>query len=197
MTAPPPTPGHDRSLCGGKKRQGDGCCRRPAGWGTPHAGAGRCKFHGGSTRNHQNSGHLALVEQQLHRDQQALTALLGTADPVEDPLRELQVLAGEAKRWKHLVAERVSGLASLGYAGATGEQIKAEVQLLERAMDRLGHLLLGIGRLNIDERLARVSEQQAATVASALGVALSEMGLSHEQQRDARSRVARHLRVAG
>jgi len=196
MAIQPPTPGHARPLCGAKKRQGDGTCGRPAGWGTPHAGAGRCKFHGGNTRNHQNGGHLALVEQQLHHDRDAMAALLGAADPVEDPLRELQVLAGEAKRWKQLVAERVSGLTSLGYAGAVGEQVKAEVQLLERAMDRLGHLLLGIGRLNIDERLARVSEQQAATVASALGVVLSEMGLSHDQQREARSRVARHLRVA-
>jgi hypothetical protein len=196
MATSPSTPGHDRLLCGAKRRQGDGSCHRPAGWGTQHPGAGRCKLHGGTTRNHQNSGHIALVEQQLHREQATLAALLGAADPVEDPLRELQVLAGEAKRWKQLVAGRVSGLTSLGYAGATGEQVKAEVQLLERAMDRLGHLLLGIGRLNIDERLARVSEQQAATVASALGAVLSEMGLSHDQQREARSRVARHLRVA-
>ena len=35
--------------CGAKKRQGKGKCTRPAGWGTDHAGQGRCKLHGGST----------------------------------------------------------------------------------------------------------------------------------------------------
>jgi hypothetical protein len=36
---------HD-GTCGAKNRQGSGC-RRPAGWGTPHVGEGRCKLHGG------------------------------------------------------------------------------------------------------------------------------------------------------
>lgn len=37
------------TVCGAKKRQGDGACQRPAGWGTDHVGDGRCKLHGGST----------------------------------------------------------------------------------------------------------------------------------------------------
>jgi hypothetical protein len=37
------------TLCGAKGRQGTPC-RRPAGWGTDHAGFGTCKFHTGSTR---------------------------------------------------------------------------------------------------------------------------------------------------
>lgn len=36
------------TVCGGKKRHG-GECQRPAGWGTDHAGTGRCKLHGGGT----------------------------------------------------------------------------------------------------------------------------------------------------
>lgn len=35
-----------RRLCGAKNRAG-GPCGRPAGWGTPHVGEGRCKLHGG------------------------------------------------------------------------------------------------------------------------------------------------------
>lgn len=34
--------------CGARTRAGTPC-RRPAGWGTWHPGAGRCKLHGGST----------------------------------------------------------------------------------------------------------------------------------------------------
>lgn len=39
---------HDKPLCGRKKRQGEGCCMRPAGWGTNHVGEGACKLHGGN-----------------------------------------------------------------------------------------------------------------------------------------------------
>jgi hypothetical protein len=34
--------------CGAKTRSGT-ACGRPAGWGTAHAGEGRCKLHGGSS----------------------------------------------------------------------------------------------------------------------------------------------------
>jgi len=33
--------------CNGKLHRQDGYCTRPAGWGTPHPGTGRCKLHGG------------------------------------------------------------------------------------------------------------------------------------------------------
>ena len=37
-------------ICGAPRRQGvPGPCTRPAGWGTDHAGEGRCKLHGGGT----------------------------------------------------------------------------------------------------------------------------------------------------
>ena len=35
-------------ICGAKRRQQEGACTRPAGWGTTHAGEGRCKLHGGN-----------------------------------------------------------------------------------------------------------------------------------------------------
>lgn len=42
--------GEDRDrFCGAKKRQSEGWCHRPKGWGTTHPGFGRCKLHGGST----------------------------------------------------------------------------------------------------------------------------------------------------
>lgn len=37
----------DGVQCGAKKRQGEGTCALPAGWGTDHVGYGRCKLHGG------------------------------------------------------------------------------------------------------------------------------------------------------
>lgn len=35
-------------VCGAKTRSG-GTCQKPAGWGTDHAGVGRCRLHGGKS----------------------------------------------------------------------------------------------------------------------------------------------------
>jgi hypothetical protein len=40
-----------KPTCGANRRQGNGPCRRPAGWGTDHPGYGPCKLHFGATRN--------------------------------------------------------------------------------------------------------------------------------------------------
>jgi hypothetical protein len=46
------------ALCGRNKRQGEGTCTQPAGWGTYHPGVGACKFHGGNlpTKHGRYSG---------------------------------------------------------------------------------------------------------------------------------------------
>ena len=46
MTVPAKVVAYD--TCGAKTRAGTPC-QRPAGWGTDHAGEGRCKLHGGSS----------------------------------------------------------------------------------------------------------------------------------------------------
>jgi len=51
-----------------------------------------------------------------------------------------------------------------------------------------------IAKLNIEERLAKITETQARLVSDALAATFREMGLPAEQQRDARGRLARHLR---
>lgn len=42
------TDGGEMPLCDAKTHKGT-TCKRPAGWGTNHAGKGRCKLHGGSS----------------------------------------------------------------------------------------------------------------------------------------------------
>lgn len=47
--------------CNARRSGGSGYCGQPAGWGTDHD-AGRCKFHGGSTRS-QQKGLIAELEE--------------------------------------------------------------------------------------------------------------------------------------
>lgn len=61
MTTTNPAADHER-YCNGPKRQTEGTCTRPAGWGTTHVGVGRCKLHGGSTPSHVAAGQRALAE---------------------------------------------------------------------------------------------------------------------------------------
>lgn len=65
MTDPEAAPDRDR-YCGGKKRSEEGGnCTRPAGWGTDHVGAGRCKLHGGKTQTHTVAGQRILAERAM------------------------------------------------------------------------------------------------------------------------------------
>lgn len=41
--------------CNARKADGSGYCSHAAGWGTDHPGHGRCKFHGGNTKDHEKN----------------------------------------------------------------------------------------------------------------------------------------------
>lgn len=68
--------------CGAKKRNGEDC-KRAKGYGTKHRGKGRCKYHGGSTPNHEKAA--AREEAQEY----AARALKATDADVLDPLDSL------------------------------------------------------------------------------------------------------------
>lgn len=201
MAAPASHDGHDdprrdghrrteNPRCGGRKRQGDGTCTQAAGWGTSHPGTGRCKLHGGSTPTQTIAAERAQAETEARR----LLAELDTP-AVGDPLSALLTLAGQVTAWQQATAELVNRLNSVRYESARGgEQLRAEVALYERAMDRAATVLAAVARLNIEERLARVTERQADTVVAAIDAALAAVGVSGEQAVVAKRAAARHLR---
>jgi hypothetical protein len=189
MTAGEPGRRHDKPKCGAKKKQSEGNCARPAGWGTDHPGTGQCKLHGGCMPNNRASAMNEQARQLLHRHD---------ATPVADPLEALQRLAGRALALEETIGHLVNNLTSIRYESggeSSSEQLRAEVAVLERAMDRCGRLLVDIAKLNIEERMAKVTEKQAKMAMDALAAALGDMGLSTEQQREARQRVAGYLRL--
>lgn len=173
--------------CGGTSRQGTPC-KNAAGYKTDHPGSGNCAFHGGATPSGRAAALTERADRLLHQHD---------AEPVANPLEALQRLAGRALALEETIGSLVNDLTMIRYEDAKGaEQLRSEVAVLERAMDRCGRLLVDIAKLNIEERIAKVTEIQVGLVREALNRSLAEAGLPPEQQREIASRMGRHLRVA-
>jgi hypothetical protein len=118
------------------------------------------------------------------------------AGPVDNPLAALSLLAGQILLVKDQLSEQVAQLAEVRYQDFKGgEQLRSEVVLFERALDRAVSVLGLIAKLDIDERLAKVSEQQAETCRRALLGALEDIGVQPEQRQEAVGHLGRRLRL--
>lgn len=163
-------------------------------------GTNRCRVHGGSSPRAQAAAQRRLAEaaaeQELAAASKAL-AKFGVAAPVADPLSALGELAGEIVAVKDYFREQVDRLEQLRYQGAGGEQLRAEVALYERALDRSVTALTAMARLNIDERLARITLAQRSLLVGAVEAGLAAAGLSEAKLVEVRAVIARQLRAAG
>jgi hypothetical protein len=111
------------------------------------------------------------------------------APPVTNPLLELQSLAGRMLAMEQHLAKRVGRLKEdeWRWSGSrTGEQVRAEIILLERSQERLHRILVDMTRLGIEDRLARVDEIWVTTIERALVAALEASGLDLAGQHKAR-----------
>jgi hypothetical protein len=134
----------------------------------------------------------AAGREQLHREITQAVQILGVA-PVDDPLRALQELAGQVVAWKDALAARVS-MNALRYESAVAtEQVRGEVQLLERAMDRCNMVLATIAKLRIDERLAAIDEATASMIVRAIEAGLASAGVTGPAAVRARDVTRAHL----
>lgn len=180
--------------CGAKTRQ-EGShefCQQPAGWGSDHVGAGTCKLHGGNTKNQKVGAAKVIADREARR---ALAEL--DVAPVDDPLTALSQLAGQVVAWQEAIAGMVNQLGDhVRYEGAAGaEQLRAEVALYERAMDRTNSVLSTIARLDIDARLTRIEEAKAQLLMDAVQAGLDAISLTTEQATTVKQVMARKLRA--
>lgn len=182
-----------RNYCGARTKQRDGTCEQPAGWGTPHPGVGRCRFHGGSSPNAIRAGEVALVERDVRK---LFGKIAPEIAPVDNPLAAYAELAGRVLAWMQLMDTLLGDLKEVSSKSEwSGEQVRPVIELYERSMDRANVVLGSYARLRIDERLAEITEKQKLTVIRAIEAGLDEAGVSDEARADARRRVARHLRA--
>lgn len=85
-------------------------------------------------------------------------------------LEELMKTARLAVRWRDLLEQIVGSLSEMRYTahGSGAEQLRAEIALFERAMDRVAKVSEAIARLDLDARMAALSEKQGRQVVEAV-----------------------------
>ncbi len=194
MTTPPSmeamheadnTVGHVATVCGAQRRQSEGTCRHPAGWGTDHPGFGRCKMHGGSTPTHRASAALVATDAEAR----AMLDRLGQPQPLGDPVEELLALGAEVRAWQGILREMVAQYRKLSTTDMVNvERERAAVVLYERSLDRSHRVLTDLAKLGLDERRTRVSERQGSLVVQVLLAAVARSGVPvewHEPLRQA------------
>ena len=185
-----PTMENGRSVCGRvvKNRGGGWCERGPAG-GIPGK---PCRSHGGASPQVKNAIAREKAEGEVRK---TAAMIMKSSTPITDPLTALQELVGEMAAWKEAVAEQVDIL-KLGYSSEVGtEQIRAAVQLYERALDRLGANLAAIAKLNIDERLVAIQAGQKEMILRAIQAALASAGVNGPAATAAIAVAGQQLRV--
>lgn len=157
----------------------------------PMTGTVRCRMHSGAPAHEKHRQHVAT--------EKARQLIPADYPGIDDPIQALLDLTAEAVAFKAAVASMVNDLGDRFRRsdGAGGEQLRAEVVVYERALDRAGRLLVDINRLGLEERLVKIRESEAQRMFAALQAALKAAGLDEEQQREARRVAARHLRPVG
>lgn len=186
MTSPSDPQGHDKPKCGSKTTAG-GQCRRPAGWGTAHAGIGACKLHGGSTPNHNR--HAQVVQAQ--RDVELFKARVDI-HPAEALLELVQWTAGEVDYWRQEVRllERedltwgVTKEKTGGDDRGVTEEAKPHIAyaMLIDASNRLERYASSALKAGVDERQVRIAEDQGRQLYGAFVQVFALLELDERQQ---------------
>lgn len=179
--------------CRGEGGQGE-CARTAIKATDPPA----CRWH--SSRRGRKDANLRVIEGRVAdaADKVAAEADLDNPPPLINPLQELLLAGARAGEWER-VARRV--MTSLGeqswryQTGKVGEQVRAELLLWERALDRQISVLEKLARLNIAQQLVGIRAETAAMVARALDEALRASGADLEGQHRARLALTRSLKV--
>lgn len=178
-------PGHDngKPKCGSTNRAGNPCAR-PAGWGTPHPGIGRCKLHGGSTPSHTAAAKNALARSTVQR-----LGLPREVEPQAALLEELHRSAG-AVAWLDVVVgeldleEMVWGQTRATADGVATHEAGVNVWLRlwteqRRHYTEVARACVAAG---IAEQRIQLEQDKARMVAVAVGEGLDAIGADAGQR---------------
>lgn len=170
------TPGEREACRATSKRSGERCRRIPA------PGAVVCHIHGGKSPQAKAKAAERLLIDAARADAQRVLGYSAAAQ-LADPFEALAKVAAEAVAMKDALQSRVNALETIRYTapGSGTEQIRAEVQLLERAMDRVERVTSSMIKLDFEGRRVRLAESQGRILADVIRAILDRLDLSSEQ----------------
>jgi hypothetical protein len=161
-----------------------------------------CKIHGANRGSNTHKAAMGRVVE--GRVQDRMVEILSengerllNPKRLDNPLIELLRLADEMAEWKDIMRGIVVYLVDRqrlrSAHSKVGEQLRAEVLLYERALERLAKILQDIARLGIETKLASIEERQVQVVETALAAALNASGLDIVDQQRAKTVLRREL----
>jgi hypothetical protein len=209
--------GLDSRYCGAKKRQGEGFCKRPAGWGTDHPGVGRCKLHGGKTQTHNHKASIEIARRECNR--LGIPVDEDDGDPGELLLAMVREAAGNVEFYRSQVAaltpepgidlvlddegvptptkrNSIYGPTFHATGRPTGEgKPHVLVTLYNEERDKLVSYAQAALRANVEERRVRLDEMEARRLMAGAVKAIQATGLTPEQAEVFRREFAKALRA--
>src|ERR1019366_6126244 len=136
-------------------------CTKSQGYGTPNT-TGVCKLHGGSTPTHM----VKAARDELAIDIRTLSEQLGEAPPLGPPEVEALRMGAKMKKFMLIMEKKMDELNGTytSFDAKGTEQVRAQVELLERSVERFQRTLEFLLKHDLDRRVVQLEEQQARGV---------------------------------
>lgn len=185
----------DPNRCRATNRQGEQCGRPPM------RGGKVCASHGGKIPSVLAASQRRLAEQEAEAGAvKAVEKLTDSRAPMSigDVYRELLDVSGLAVAWKDVLRDRVDQLTDYTSTTMMGaEQIRGDVLLFERALDRALKVLEAVARLDLDSRLSNLTERDGEALTGVVRQAMAAAELTPEQTARFDRAMAEGLRKLG
>lgn len=153
------------------KRSGERCKRAAIVGGTV------CSMHGGKAPAVAAAAEQRELEKAADAEIAKIWPGLVSMAPVTDPVDLLARTAGALEQMADVVGARVNDLNGKVGAGTGLQQLRAEVVLLDRVLDKVLKASEALARLGIEERVVELEQGRAQLVISALQSALAVLEL--------------------
>lgn len=161
--------------CRGHNRRGGPCGNRPMRITGDNP---RCKNHIGRRPAEVRAEYEAQQLVQIQYDQAKRSGHDDGAVDRDDVMARLLETFHDVTTWKDLCKQQLAHLSQVRYRSGSGEQLRAEIALWERALDRSARVGADLVRLGIEDRMARVSAAQSALVVAAFDGAVDEVAIA-------------------
>lgn len=164
-------------------------CQLQAGWQTDHPGTGRCRYHGGLTKQSNTKAMRERLIEQAKVDEMIYGAPVEQIDPGEAVMQELARTAGHVqwlfeqlqKEEQDLVETGESPSKVLKQFTKLGQTPSVYIDLYFRERQHLLTVAKTAAGMGIAERQIRLAEEQGRQISQVLKGFIDAMGLTPEQ----------------